>query len=58
MPFKHSGRNLLSVPMGISAGIHTLLIASLVFLSWEKTTTKPEIPSIKNRKCFSGTGKN
>ena len=52
MPFKHSGRNLLSVPMGISAGIHTLLIASLVFLSWEKTTTKPEIPPIKIANVF------
>ena len=47
MDFKHSGRNLLALPMGISAGIHTLLIVGLIFLSWGKTAPKPEIPPIR-----------
>jgi TonB family protein len=47
MVFRRSGRNLLALPMGISTGIHALLMASLIFLSWEKTASKPEVPPIK-----------
>ncbi len=47
MVFKHTGRSVLSIPMGISIGIHFLLVAGLIFLSWEKPAPKTEIPPIK-----------
>jgi TonB family protein len=52
MVFRRSGRNLLALPMGISTGIHALLMASLIFLSWEKTASKPEVPPIKIATVF------
>ena len=47
MAFKHTGRSVLSIPMGISVGIHALLVAGLIFLSWEKTAPKTDMPPIK-----------
>ena len=47
MSFKHTNRILLSTPMGISIGIHALLAAGIIFLSWERPEQKLEIPPIK-----------
>lgn len=47
MSLKHTDWNLLSLPMGISTGIHTLLMTGLIFLSGEKTAPKQEMSSIK-----------
>jgi TonB family protein len=52
MHIRRSGRNLLSLPMGISAGIHAVLIVSLIFLSWNKIAPKPETPPIKIQNVF------
>lgn len=52
MHIRRSGRNLLSVPMGISAGIHVVLIVSLMFLSWKKIVPIPETPPIKIQNIF------
>jgi hypothetical protein len=47
MSFKHTNQILLSTPMGISIGIHALLAAGIIFLSWERPERKLEIPPIK-----------
>jgi TonB family protein len=47
MSFKNTGKNLLPIPMGISAAVHALLMVCLMFLSWGKTVSKPETPPIK-----------
>jgi TonB family protein len=47
MAFKHTGRSVLSIPMGISIGIHALLVTGLIYLTWDKPTPKTEIPLIK-----------
>ena len=47
MALKHTGRSVLSIPIGISIGIHSLLVMGLIFLSWEKPAPKPELSSIK-----------
>lgn len=47
MLFNHKGQQLLSIPMGISMGIHALLATGLIFLSWEKPAPKPAMPPIK-----------
>ncbi len=47
MSFKHKSRSLLSIPMGISAGIHALLMVGLTLSSWEKPIPKAETPPIK-----------
>lgn len=52
MHIRRSGRNLLSLPMGISAGIHAVLIVNLIFLSWNKIAPKPETPPIKIQNVF------
>ena len=47
MPLKHTDRNLLSIPMGISVTIHILLVISLTSFLWKNTVSKPETPPIK-----------
>lgn len=49
---KRSGKNFLLVPMGTSVAIHAVLLVSLLFLSWEKTSPKPETPPIKIQNVF------
>jgi hypothetical protein len=47
MTFNQKSRNFLSIPMGISMGIHSLLVAGLIFLFWEKPAPKPKMPPIE-----------
>lgn len=47
MSFKNTGKNLLPIPMGISAAVHALLMVCMMFMSWGKTVSKPETPPIK-----------
>ena len=46
VPFKHTNRISLSTTMGISMEFHDLLTTGLVFLSWENSSPKSEMPPI------------
>ncbi len=47
MLIKRSSRKLLFIPISISIGIHILVIAGWMLLSWERVVFLPETPPIK-----------